>query len=161
MRFALFLFMMLATTGFALWKGGLPERLVAGIFLAGATGSMVFRVPYQTAYGAINLEVWIVDVAMLVLLSWIALFAERYWTIWLSSFQLVQVVSHLPELLIPKLLLNVHITIISLWVYPMLLILFVGTWRHMERVRQTGSEPSWSDFSTLPAYLHPGYGLRS
>jgi hypothetical protein len=147
MRLVIFLGLMLLVCGFALWKGGLPERLVAMLFLIGAVCSMVFRVPYETRFGQMNLEIWITDFVMLVILVMVALFAERYWTIWMSSFQLVQVISHLPELLIPELLPQVHLLIISLWVYPMLLILVIGTWRHAQRTKTYGIDRSWSDFS--------------
>lgn len=150
MRLAIFLAMLLLTAGFALFKGGRPERLVALLFLLGTACSMAFRVPYETRFGMINLEVWIVDLAMLISLTAIALYAERFWTIWMSSFQLVQVISHLPELLIPKLLPSVHILIISLWAYPMFALLLIGTWRHVKRESVFGKERSWSDFSAPP-----------
>jgi hypothetical protein len=144
MRLIFSLGLLAIVTGFALWKGKAPERLTALILLAGIAFSMSFRVPYETSFGRINLEIWLTDLLVFIGLTYIALHAERFWTIWISSFQLVQLISHLPELLVPHLLPTVHTTIISLWVYPMLGILFAGTWRHVQRVRVSGSEPSWS-----------------
>jgi hypothetical protein len=146
---AVFLIILCAACFFALWKGGTPERLVAGIFLTGAALSMMFRFSYQSSFGAINIGVWIADIAVLLALTAVALNAERYWTIWIASFQWVQVVSHLPELLIPELLPRAHWVIISLWVYPMLIILVIGTWRHVNRTEVHGTDRSWSDFSQL------------
>lgn len=147
MRLVFFLGLLSLTTGFALWKGGAPERLTACVLLVGISSSMAFRVPHETRLGNINLEVWITDLVVFAGFLMIALYTERYWTIWISSFQLVQLISHLPELLIPQLLPSVHTTIISLWVYPMLIILTVGTWRHLQRMRTFGIDRSWSDFS--------------
>ena len=51
-----------------------------------------------------------------------------------------------------KLLPRVHLVIISLWVYPMLIILVIGTWRHVHRTKVHGTDKSWSDFSQLQGY---------
>jgi hypothetical protein len=146
---AVFLTILCAACFFALWKGGAPERLVACILLIGVAWSLMFRFSYQASFGLINKGIWSADIAVLVALTAVALSAERYWTIWIASFQWVQVVSHLPELLIPELLPRVHWVIISLWVYPMLLILVIGTWRHINRTEVHGTDRSWSDFSQL------------
>lgn len=114
MRLALFLGLLFFATVFALWKGKSPERLAALIMVAGIACSMLFRAPYETSFGSINLGVWLSDAVIFIGLMAIAIHAERFWTIWIASFQLVQLVSHLPELLIPHLLPTVHTTILSL-----------------------------------------------
>ena len=146
---AVFLIILCAACFFALWKGGTPERLIACILLIGVTWSLMFRFSYQSSSGLINIGIWSADIAVLLALTAVALSAERYWTLWIASFQWVQVVSHLPELLIPELLPRVHWVIISLWVYPMLIILVIGTWRHAHRTKVHGTDRSWSDFSQL------------
>jgi hypothetical protein len=87
---AVFLIILCAACFFALWKGGAPERLVAGILLTGVALSMTFRFPYESSFGVINIGVWIADIAVLLALTAVALNAERYWTLWIASFQWVQ-----------------------------------------------------------------------
>ena len=144
---AYFAAVLCAACFYALWKGGTPERLVSVIILVGVAWSALFRFPYHSPFGVINIGIWSADIVVFIALIATALHSERYWTIWMSSFQLVQVISHLPELLIPHLLPGVHLLIISLWIYPMLIILIAGTLRHTQRMKTFGTDRSWSDFS--------------
>jgi hypothetical protein len=89
----------------------------------------------------------LVDTAMLVTIVALALYADRFWPLWLAAFQVIQVVAHVPELLIPQLLPTAYGLIISVWAYPMLVILAIGTWRHRQRIKLFGKDASWSSFS--------------
>jgi len=91
----------------------------------------------------------IVDLLILSAFVMLALNAERYWTLWICSLQVIQVLSHIPIMLIPELLPQAYYIIAAIWVYPMLIVLTVGTYRHQQRLQRFGDDKSWSDFSTL------------
>lgn len=140
----LFLSIFLIACIYAVWKGGAPERLAAAIFAVGLLATVLLRAPYSTRFGTIDIGMFLADFAMLVCLVCIALHAERFWPIWISAFQMIQVLSHLPELLIPRLLPEAYLIIVSVWAYPMLFLLIVGTLRHQRRLKQYGTDKSWS-----------------
>ncbi len=64
--------------------------------------------------------------------------------------QVIQVLSHIPMMLIPDLLPQAYYVIAAFWVYPMLIVLTIGTYRHQQRLRRFGVDRSWSDYSSLP-----------
>ncbi|MGC1469076.1 MAG: hypothetical protein WA793_06800, partial [Sphingorhabdus sp.] len=129
MRMFLFLFVFLVACFYAAWKGGAPERLTAAIFAAGLAATVLLRAPYSTRFGTIDMGMFFADFAMLAGLVLVALYAERFWPIWISAFQVIQVLSHLPELLIPHLLPQAYLVIVSVWAYPMLFMLMIATLR--------------------------------
>jgi hypothetical protein len=147
MRIAFFLCIFTIICGYALWKGGAPERHVAVVFILGVVATTLLRQPFPNRFGSAEIGIFSTDVAMLAALVVIALNAERFWPIWISAFQLLQVFSHLADMFIPYLLPQTYMIIVSVWVYPMLALLAVGTIRHRTRIQLTGSDRSWSDFS--------------
>jgi hypothetical protein len=143
-------------TGYALLFGGAPERIVALLFL-GATALMPFVLSVQARYTSLEAGALMVDAVMYVALLWLALRAERFWPIWMSAMQGVQLLGHGIGLLDSK-LLNLSYAIIDHTIcYPMMLLLMIGVQRHRARLVKTGADASWSTSSirwsrfTLPA----------
>ena len=135
------------STGYALLFGGAPERIVALLFL-GATVLMPFVLsgPHGR-YSYVEAGALTVDAVMYVALLWVALRAERYWPIWMSAMQGVQLLGHGIGLLDFK-LLNLSYAIIDHTIcYPMMLLLVIGVRRHQLRVARTGADISWSTSS--------------
>src|ERR1700754_1529532 len=81
-------------TGYALLSGGAPERIAALLFL-GATALMPFVLSGQHGrYSYVEVGALTVDAVMYVALLLVALRAERYWPIWMSAMQGVQLLGH-------------------------------------------------------------------
>ena len=135
-------------TGYALLSGGAPERIAALLFL-GATALMPFVLSGQHGrYSSVEAGALTVDAVMYVALLRVALRAERYWPIWMSAMQGVQLLGHGIGLLGYK-LLNLSYAIIDHMIcYPMMLLLVIGVRRHQLRVKRTGADASWSTSST-------------
>lgn len=150
MRLILFLILLSTVLPYALWKGGGPERWVAAMLLVAAACSWLVVSAGGEAFQSMEIGIALVDAVLLVGMLTVAMNADRYWTLWITAFQIIQVLAHLPELLIPQLLPQIYGLIISVWGYPMLLILFAGTWRHQQRISRYGSDRHWSDFSVQP-----------
>ncbi|MEO8115569.1 MAG: hypothetical protein ABI655_14375 [Phenylobacterium sp.] len=97
----------LVATAFALWRGGLRERMVAAVALVSWAGMNAYWVfphliaPLLGPYGGwrpARGQGWfelVTDVAILAICLACALRSDRYWTIWASSFALLSVVMHL------------------------------------------------------------------
>ncbi len=149
-RIDLFLALLMAVCLYSVIKGGQPERRVVVIFIVGFVMSIIATAPSDEMYMHPEIGVLIVDLAMLSGFIVLALSAERYWTLWICSMQVIQVMSHIPKMIIPELLPQAYYIIAAIWAYPMLIVLTVGTYRHQQRLQQYGVDKSWSDFSTLP-----------
>ncbi|WP_339823569.1 hypothetical protein [uncultured Parasphingorhabdus sp.] len=117
------------------------------IFIVGIAMTIVTASPSEGRFAQPEVGIFIVDLAILSAFVMLALHAERYWTIWICSMQVIQVLSHIPIMIIPELLPQAYFVIAAFWVYPMLIVLTAGTYRHQQRLRQFGVDKSWSDFS--------------
>tara|TARA_R110000765_G_C18758442_1_gene588710 strand:- start:238 stop:696 length:459 start_codon:yes stop_codon:yes gene_type:complete len=133
----------------AIW-GGKPERRAVMIFIVGLAMTLVAISLSGDKYTHLEIGIFVADVWILLAFVVLALSAERYWTLWICAMQVIQVLSHIPKMLIPELLPQAYYITIAFWAYPMLIVLAVGTYRHQQRLRQFGADRSWSDFSPLP-----------
>lgn len=141
--FAAFLAFWIAACGYALWRGGAPERWVGAIFLLAFPAS---RLAYGLGWdwAGLTLGVLLVDLAMLVALVGIALRANRQWPIPMAAMQILQTVGHLLKLAEPSMLPLLYWLSRVSWAYPMLLLLALATLRHANRERRLGAERPWS-----------------
>lgn len=131
----------------AIW-GGKPERRAVLILIAGLAMTLIALSLSGNRYSHLEIGVFIADLSILFAFVMLALNAERYWTLWICAMQVIQVLSHIPKMIIPELLPQAYYIIVAFWAYPMLLTLAIGTYRHQQRLRQFGVDKSWSDFSS-------------
>ncbi len=118
--------LMLAVSGFALWRGGWPERLVAvaNVLASLASGLAENRRDFiDPQWG-----VMVIDVLFLALLFWLALRSDRHWPMWAAAFQLLAVVTHGAMMADPSVGGWAYITGYIIWGYMVLASLSVGTW---------------------------------
>lgn len=142
----LFFALWLGVCVYALWRGGQPERCVAVIFLIAAPlSSAVYS---SSLWRGMQLGIFAVDVAMLGLLLVIALRANRYWPIGMAAMQVLQVIGQLLKLADRDMPIIIYWIGATVWAYPMLILLWLGTVRHHNREKRVGPEPPWS--SSLP-----------
>lgn len=147
LRLIVYLLLLSTVLPYALWKGGSPERWIASMLMCAAWGSWLVVSSGGDSFRTIELGVAVIDAALLVGMLMVTVHADRYWTLWITAFQIIQLLAHVPEILVPELLPEIYGLIISVWSYPMLLILLAGTWRHRQRINRFGSDRPWSDFS--------------
>ncbi|MEH6715631.1 hypothetical protein [Parasphingorhabdus flavimaris] len=133
---------------YAAIRGGQPERRAVVIFIIGIAMTLIAAPLSADRYAEIEFGIFAADLLILLAFMMLALSAERYWTIWICAMQVIQVLSHIPKMIIPELLPQAYYIVIAFWVYPMLLTLAIGTYRHQQRLRQFGVDRSWSDFSS-------------
>lgn len=144
------------TCGYALWRGGGPERVVAGLFIAASIASDNSYAIGADKYLGVELGVLIVDLGLLAGLIAVMLRADRYWPIVMVSLHLLGVAAHWVRAQEGTMIALTYATLLSLWSYPMLLILVIATRRHQARLKRRGADRSWRRFSNHIAATRGG-----
>jgi hypothetical protein len=117
-----------AVCGFALWRGGRPERLAAAACV----------VAWLATYLAEDRANWvdpqwgilIVDALLLAVMLWLALTADRLWTLGAAAFQLLAVVTHGAMLADRTMGGWAYMTGGVIFSYLVIASIGVGTWLH-------------------------------
>jgi hypothetical protein len=130
----IFWIVLLATCGYALWRGRRYERIAALVFISATVVSIAGHSPHGR-YVAIEATDLIVDTAVLFSVVAIALVSDRFWPLWAAGLQLVDSMAHVMKAIDTNLLPTVYGAAERFWSYPILLVLFVGAWRQHRRMR--------------------------
>jgi uncharacterized membrane-anchored protein len=77
----------------------------------------------------------IVDLLVLAAFGNLALSSDRYWPIWVTSFHLIAVTTHLARLVDQSVAALAYANAAAFWAYPMMITLAYGTWNHQQRER--------------------------
>lgn len=140
-----FYFVQIGAAGYAIWRGGAPERWVAALMIVAA--GITTTSSYGRIYQYVNRVELAVDLVFLAALLLIAVRAARFWPMYVAALQLIGVAVHGVRAIDPDMLSVVYSRAAAAIAYPMLLLLAVGTSRHVRRLRLAGSrERDWSPF---------------
>lgn len=142
MRIAIFYLLLLGSCGYAIWRGGAPERITGWLLIGAAILTLVVGHPSQ--YSHLELGMFLIDLALLICLVVIALKADRLWPMVLAALHLDSTAVHILKLFDAELIRVTYAVMIVMWSYPMLLILAIGTLRHQRRLAQFGEDRAWS-----------------
>ena len=138
----LFWLLLAGSCGYALVRGGVHERIAALLFVGATIVSILAHSPLHVRYVTIEMSDLIVDLVVLGVLVFIALQSERFWPLWATGLQLTITMSHLMKGIQPDLMPLAYAAAQRFWSYPILIILFVGSWRsYRRRVRQAMPDP--------------------
>ncbi len=129
--------------GYALWRGGLPERIVSGALVLAALATTVSYSPVAVRFRAVELGLLATDLMLLAILVVVALRADRAWPLALAALQLDTVGAHLAKAIDGEVIEVTYALMISVWSYPMLILLAIGTWRHRRRLARHGYDLGW------------------
>lgn len=128
-----FLVCLIASCSYAGWCGGWPERAGAAIMVAASILSVVAAMSFYPGWDSPQAGILIVDLLMLAALVNLALYSDRYWPLWVTSFHLIAVTIHLASLVDRSVAALAYASAQEFWAYPMLATLAVGTWNHKQR----------------------------
>lgn len=128
--------------GYALWRGGGPERVVALLLLAASLATLMVPAG-ETSFHRVFWPVLWIDLTLLVSLAGVAAFADRFWPTWIASCQFMTVAGHGVRAYEPELWAAAYWLIIGSIAYPMLAMLVMGAWRHHRRL-PSGHEFAWT-----------------
>ncbi|HSI16291.1 MAG TPA: hypothetical protein VK980_00875 [Sphingomonas sp.] len=142
-RIILFNVLLLATCGYAILRGGTPERLTGWLLIVAA--GLTFVTGWRPAmFQQVEITMFLIDLTLLVGLVVIALKADRLWPMVLAAFQLDSAAIHILKIVDADMISITYALMVAIWSYPMLLILAIGTLRHQRRLAQFGEDRAWS-----------------
>lgn len=143
MRIAIFIILLLVALGYAAWKGGTPERAMAIIASLLVLVDWLFLGNTAAVYRTVDWAHLILDLAGASATIMLALVAHRFWPMIAAVLLALPLLGHISRALHVSMDPIAYLTmqVGSSWLLPPLLIL--GTWRHQQRLRRNGSDPSW------------------
>ena len=115
------------TTGYALRFGGIAERLCALILIVGSVVSAVIVISFHNRWHPASHYLFALDSCALIALIVIALFSDRFWPLYMAAFQVPVVATHIASMVDPKIVTQAYALAQGFWIYPMLIVLLVGT----------------------------------
>jgi hypothetical protein len=145
---ALYLPLLAASCCYALWRGGPPERVAAGIILAAVAMSALVAGSYRSAFAQRETGIFLVDLAMFGAATLLAVRAERFWPLCMAALLGLGLQLQLLSWAAPESGRQVYKVLHALNAYPVLLLLVAGTRRHRMRLAAAGADTSWSSFSS-------------
>ncbi|MES3151872.1 hypothetical protein [Sphingomonas faeni] len=143
-RVWLFYAIQVAASGYAIFRGGAPERLtgLALLLAAGSTGLIQQNIP--VLFAGLEVGVMLVDLILLAVMIVITLKADRFWPAWVTALHGLGTGAHLARALSPDVIRLVYAVLSAAWSYPIVLLLVIGTVRHSRRIRAHGWDLDWS-----------------
>lgn len=128
---------MLLVSGFALWRGGRPERWVA---VANVLAWILTPLAYRNNLIDPQWGVFLVDVAFLVLLAALAMTTDRNWLLFAAAFQLLAVMTHIAIAVDRGVRTLAYFRGLVIWSYLVLGALAAGAWM-FRRDRRPAAPP--------------------
>ncbi len=136
--------LLVACCGYALLRGGAPERIGAAIYAIGTGLTVLAHREAAIRYGSVEIGILIVDLAALIAFLVLALRAQRFWPLWMTAFQLISTAAHLAKWADPGMIRWTYAFLLGIWSYPMLILLAIGAHNHRQRLKHFSSDPPWS-----------------
>ncbi len=143
-RVWLFYAIQVAASGYALLRGGAPERLTGLALLVAALSTGFVQRTIPILFAGVESGVMIVDLILLAVLIAITLKADRFWPAWATALHALGTGAHLARAISPDVIRLVYAVLSAAWSYPIVLLLVIGTVRHSRRIRAHGSDLDWS-----------------
>ena len=128
--------LLFAVCAYAFIAGRGDERMVASICVVASIASVAVISPWASRYSQLEAGVFIVDLATLAGFTFVALRSDRFWPLWVAGLQLTTLMSHAFKLGRIDLMPQAYAAAARFWVYPIFLIIVIGTWRSARRRRQ-------------------------
>jgi hypothetical protein len=142
-----YLVLLIASCVYAFFRGGAPERIGIGIIAGNAVLTFFLVSAPPIRFHGVEVGVFSVDVLAFLGFVALALRANRFWPIWVSALLGLGVLGSLAMLLHPRVIPWAYAVVLSIWSYPILLLVALGTHGHRRRLKRNGADPSWTRFS--------------
>jgi hypothetical protein len=155
-----FVALLLVCCVYAFARGGRPEQVGIGIYVAGTVLTHVEAATSTIQFRGVEVGIFIVDFFVFIGFVLLAVRANRFWPIWVSALVGLGLVGHLAMLLHPRVIPWAYAVVLSIWSYPILLLMAAGTFAHQRRLKRNGADPSWTRSSAPAGQLPPEPGPR-
>lgn len=143
-RVWIFYAIQIAASVFALWRGGAPERVLGIALLLAAVSTQILQDDMAVRFAGVELDVLLVDLALLAVMLAITLHADRFWPAWATALHLLGTGAHLARAISPDVIRLTYAVLAAAWSYPIVVLLVIGTVRHASRIRSKGWDLDWS-----------------
>lgn len=127
--------LLFAVAGYAFWHGRFDERLAASICIVATLVTWIFNSPLSERFSGVELGVLAADAIALIGFTALALRSERFWPLWVAGLQLTTILAHGLKAVQLDLVPQAYAAAARFWVYPIFLIIVIGTWRSHRRTR--------------------------
>lgn len=118
---------------YAFLRGRADERMAAIICIVATLATRLVLSPQASRYSGVETGVVLVDMIALAGFVAIALRTDRFWPLWVAGLQLTTLVAHVLKAIQIDLVPHAYGAAARFWVYPIFLIIVVGTWRSQRR----------------------------
>ena len=125
-----------AVAAYAFARGRIDERLAAIICVLATVGTVIVQFSVSQRFSHFETGVMVVDVLALAGFTAIALRSDRFWPLWVAGLQLTTTLAHIFKAVELDLLPQVYAAAARFWVYPIFLIIVIGTFRSHQRSRK-------------------------
>jgi hypothetical protein len=143
-RIWIFYAVLTAASGYALWRGGAPERVLGLAMLVAAVSTQLLQDDMAVRFAGVDLNVLLVDLALLGVMLAVTLHADRFWPAWATALHLLGTGAHLARAISPDVIRLTYAVLAAAWSYPIMVLLVIGTVRHASRIRARGWDLDWS-----------------
>ena len=126
------------TCGYALLCGGWPERLGAGINLAGSAITLFVGLLTPAIWQSVMPGLSLIDLLVAACFLALAIRTTRYWPVWAFGFSIAGVTAHLARAIQPSVPAMAYFRSEAIWAYPSLAALAIGTWSARRRRKTAG-----------------------
>lgn len=131
---------LLIVSSYAFMRGRADERMTASICILASLGTVLVASPAASAYSSMEAGILLVDLSAFAGFTYVALRSERFWPLWVAGLQLTTLVAHCLKAVQLDLMPQAYAAAARFWVYPIFLIIIIGTWRsHRRRMELRGS----------------------
>lgn len=140
---------LVAVCGFAVVRGGRPERIGAALNVSASIGSSIARLTAITSWAPAEIVILVIDVSIAAGFFWLAIRTTRFWPIWAFGFAMANLFISLAGGLLPKVTLFAYSSGLVLYAYMALGSLAIGTFflpRDASPVLRNGSRRLWQQF---------------
>jgi hypothetical protein len=117
---------------YAFLRGSAEERIAAATCILATFVTNLVYSP-RGSYVDVELGVLLVDIGALSAFIILALRSDRFWPLWIAGLQLTTVIAHVLKLVELDLMPQAYAAAARIWVYPIFLIIVVGTFRSSRR----------------------------
>jgi hypothetical protein len=121
--------LLFAVSAYAFLRGRTDERVVAAICIIASVATPLVTSPWHSSYSHVELGILLVDMATFLGFTAVALRSERFWPLWVAGLQLTTLMSHLFKAGRIDLMPQAYAAAARFWVYPIFLIIVIGTYR--------------------------------
>ena len=117
---------------YAFLRGRSDERIAVATCILATFATNIVYSP-RGSYVGVELGVLLVDLGTLAAFTFLALRSDRFWPLWVAGLQLTTVIAHALKGVQLDLMPQAYAAAARFWVYPIFVIIVVGTFRSARR----------------------------